>query len=85
MRGLGIVGAAAQLRPGSGALRTPARSTFPSYQSECGDGGSKSLTHLSMPPPGVGGGGLATGDGKGRTTPFGTGLHREPSQAGRNK
>lgn len=36
MRGLGIVGAAAQLRPGSGALRTPARSTFPSYRSVWG-------------------------------------------------
>lgn len=42
MHGLGTVGAAAPLRPGSRALRTPARSTFPSYWSEGGDGGSNS-------------------------------------------
>lgn len=38
MRGLGIVGAAAGLHPGSRALSTPARATFPSHQSEGGDG-----------------------------------------------
>lgn len=58
MRALGIVGAAAPLRPGSGALRTPARSTFPSGSPEGGDGGSKSLAGVSMVPPGCWGRGL---------------------------
>lgn len=58
MRGLGIVGADAPLRPGSGALRTSARSTFPSGPPEGGDGGSNSLAGVSMVPPGRWGRGL---------------------------
>lgn len=48
MRGLGILGAATPPHPSSRALRTPVSSIFPSYWSEGGDGGSKSLADLSM-------------------------------------
>ena len=74
MRALGIVGAAAAPRPGSGALRTPASSIFPSRWSEGGDSESNSLAGLSMVaakgPRSVGGENLATGGGRGRTAPF---------------
>lgn len=82
VHGPGIVGAAAPLRPGSGALRTPARSTLPSHGSEGGDGGSNSWAGSWIAASGgrsdLGARPWRLGVARGFTNPCDTGLRSRP-------
>lgn len=82
MRGLGIVGAATPLRPGSGAQNTSQVPFSPACQSVDTAGPSAWLA-CRWPPAGVGGEGLATGNGK-RRSPFGTGVRGDRLRLGRH-
>lgn len=88
VHGPGIVGAAAPLRPGSGALRTPARSTLPSQWSEGGDGGSNSWAGSWIAASGgrsdLGARPWRLGVARGFTNPSDTGLRSRP-RLGRNQ